>query len=73
MPKAVKKTMTSAVPGISVAEVRRHLAEARNLWEDGTPDSPFIVSLSNGKMSNGEFCFKFLLGQHSKRQKKVEK
>ena len=65
-----KKPMTSAVPGFSVAEVRRHLAEARNLWDDSSPETPFVVSQSNGKMSNGEFCYKFLWGHHIKRQKK---
>uniref|UniRef100_A0A6C0KF84 Uncharacterized protein n=1 Tax=viral metagenome TaxID=1070528 RepID=A0A6C0KF84_9ZZZZ len=63
--------MTSAVPGYTVAEVRRCLASTRSVWGLACESEPFMVSGTNEhKISFGRFSYLFLLGHHQKRQKR---
>lgn len=69
-----KKVLTSAVPGFSVAEVRKHLASTRAMWASSDSDTPFGVYQQNGSgMSTGRFAFLFVLGHHRKRHRAVDK
>jgi len=70
-----KRVVTSAIPDMTVAEVRRGLDFVRTQWrEQQEEDSAFHLShqLFNG-MSVQEFCFKFTLGHHYKRHAKSKR
>ena len=60
--------MTSAVPGMTVTEMRRCLAEVRSLLSHQTPSAPFDMQyvLSNGTPV-WEFVHKVAIGLHQKR------
>ena len=63
--------VTSAVPGMPVANVRKGLATLRDMWKHRTPNTPlFISDLLIADMSIQEFCTCFTLGQHMKRHAK---
>lgn len=63
--------MTSAIDGLSVADVRRGLAEVRQMAKHHTPEHPLFITteLSNG-MTSMEFCLRFLRGHSDKRHNK---
>lgn len=62
---------SSAVPGMTVAEVRRGLAQIRQAWEAHCPERPLFGSdtLFNG-MTFEHFAFEVTLSQHKKRHQK---
>jgi len=65
--------MTSAIPGQSVAAVRKTLNEIRKCWVDHTMEQPLYLTqcLSNG-MRIEDFSLQFVLGHHSKRASKSQ-
>ena len=66
-----RRMMTSAIQGMTVADVRRGLGEARKRWKQRTVDSPMYPTdfLSNGMMIQ-TFALRFELGHHQKRHNK---
>lgn len=65
-----KKVLTSAVPGFTVAEVRKHLASTRALWAASDSETAFGTYHQNGSgMTAGRFAFLFVLGHHRKRHR----
>ena len=64
------KKFTSAIPGMSVSDMRRNLAEVRGLMQEQNKNKPFDMS---GKIGNGikiwEFVHMVALGLHQKRSK----
>ena len=72
--KSRKRIMTSAIPDMSVADVRGALAEIRKHAYNQTKERPLRIyeKLSNGMMM-AEFCLMFELGHHSKRHNKAKK
>ena len=64
------KKFTSAIPGMSVSDMRRNLAEVRSLMQEQDKTKPFYMS---GKIGNGikiwEFVHMVALGLHQKRSK----
>jgi hypothetical protein len=64
------KRFTSAIPGMSVSDMRRNLAEVRGLLQDQNKNNPFEMS---GKIGGGikiwEFVHMVALGLHQKRSK----
>jgi hypothetical protein len=69
-----RRIMTSAIDGMSVAEVRKYLGETRKGWSAQTLNQPFYITdkLSNG-MTMQEFALKFQQGHHQKRHNKCRK
>ena len=66
------KTLTSAVEGYTVAEVRKSLAEIRQAWGDNSVTTPFSWHALNFKdCSFHRFCFLFVRGHHQKRHRRV--
>jgi len=64
---------TSAIPGWSVAEVRKGLAMLRAKWKARSPHQPLIPSQCLFKnLSMAEFSVIFLMGQHNKRHQKTK-
>ena len=64
-------SICSAVPGMSVPQVRRALAIIRARWCEHTPVT--MMRLSDelvGDCTIGEFAFNFVLGHHHKRHKR---
>ena len=70
-PSPSRREMTSAVDGMSVAEVRQSLAHIRSVWALHSMETPLCSSTSlwNG-MTFSQFAFWFVLGQHRKRHRK---
>lgn len=71
-----RRVITSAIPEMSVAEVRRGLAQMRQRWEEMLVDSqarPLFVSEDLGirEISMQEFCYRFVGGHHAKRMSKT--
>ncbi len=66
-----QRKVTSAVDGMSVAEVRRALDQVRKTWSDPTPFH-FTAPLFNG-MSQQQFCTELTLGHHTKRHAKSKR
>jgi len=71
-----RRVITSAIDGMSVAEVRRALATMRKSWEESSGDKegkhPFYmtsVPLVRGH-SVQEFSYMFVRGHHAKRLSK---
>jgi len=63
--------MTSAINGMSVAEVRKYLGETRKKWKDQTQESPmYPTDCLTNNMPLQEFSLKFELGHHKKRHNK---
>lgn len=73
-PVSNKRIVTSAIDGISVAEVRRGLDNMRRLWKTRSDSQPFFLSemLFNG-MNVQEFAFQFVMGHHHKRHNKSKR
>lgn len=62
------RTMTSAIPHLSVTELRRGLDGVRRAWAQRAR-APFALSADSvGGLSAQELCLQFLLGQHRKRR-----
>jgi hypothetical protein len=58
----------SAVPGMTLPEVRKALGHIRQLWKDSTPQQPFFVSnVVHNQRTIAEFCTQFVYGHHLKR------
>ena len=72
--RSEKRTMTSAIEGLSVADVRRGLAEVRQMARNHSVESPLYITdkLSNG-MPHMLFCLKFMRGHSDKRHSKGKK
>lgn len=70
-----KRVVTSAIPDMSVAEVRRGLDFVRTRWRTQETDNvPFRLSTKLfNHMSVQDFCFKFTLGHHYKRHAKSKR
>ena len=65
------RKVTSAIEGMSVAEVRRGLDAVRTQWhQGGGARFYFTEKLFNG-MTVQEFCTKFTLGHHTTRHARV--
>jgi hypothetical protein len=66
----MSKQATAAVSGMSIAEMRRLLAETRSLLDGQKEDSPFRIDTP---LSNGEPLYSFTMqvayGIHEKRSK----
>ena len=61
------RKVTSAIPGLSVAEVRRVLDAIRKSWSDREAD-PFELSAhAIGDLDVQSFALAFVVGQHQKR------
>ena len=69
-----KRLVTSAIPGLSVAQVRKMLELIRKRWQSSSETESFFISeqLPNN-MTIQEFAFKFVLGHHLKRFNKSTK
>lgn len=63
----------SSVNNMSVANVRRALAQMRSLWSEHSPETPLNLTaqLFNG-MTVAHFAMLFVMGHHSKRHAKTE-
>jgi hypothetical protein len=74
MSNTKKRVVTSAIQGMSVAEVRRGLDVMRRMWRERTPAEPFFLCdpLFND-MQVQEFTFRFVMGHHYKRHNKSRK
>ena len=69
--KHSKRVMTSAIPNMSVAEVRRCLSLLRKHWRESTPVNPFYLSdILSETLSMEEFALLFVRGHHDKRHNK---
>lgn len=68
-----KRVVTSAIPGMTVTEVRRDLDALRKYWafcETHRRDMDESFHLSTEKYDIQMFCFKFIMGHHMKRHNK---
>ncbi len=63
--------VTSAIPDMTVANIRKGLASLREKWKHRSSVNPLFISdkLIAG-MSIEQFCMRFVLGQHMKRHAK---
>ena len=73
--EASKRVVTSAIPDMSVAEVRRGLDFVRTKWrlQENTEEIFHLNTPLFNDMSIQEFCFKFTLGHHYKRHAKSKR
>ena len=61
----------SAIPEMSVAEIRRALSKLRDIWASITPETPlFICDKLHNDKSIAEFSKEFVFGHHLKRHYK---
>ena len=68
-----KRNVTSAVEGLSVADVRRCLDKVRKGWAESESSGHFSLTMVINEeipMTIQDFCFKFVLGHHQKRHAK---
>ena len=70
-----RRLMTSAICGLTVADVRKCLAKLREMWAAHAPDYPMDLSTDvwvnqDSQLSASEFAFKFVIGHHKKRHLK---
>lgn len=63
--------VTSAIPDMTVPNIRRGLAQGREAWRTSSPAAPLFICmpLIEG-MTMEEFAMRFVLGQHLKRHAK---
>ena len=75
-PPAGKRVVTSAIPDMSVTEVRRALDSIRKRWATRADAAhpPFVISApmdcGSRDLRMDEFAFEFILGHHRKRHAK---
>lgn len=68
------RVMTSAIPNMSVAEVRKGLGEVRRRATEHTNENPmYITDMLFPGMSIQKFCLLFVCGHHDKRHNKSKK
>lgn len=69
MSDSSRRIVTSAIDGMSVAEVRRNLDLVRKRWRQQSEGTPFFLTdpLGNG-FTVDTFAVKFVIGHHFKRQ-----
>jgi len=68
------RVMTSAIPNMSVAEVRKGLGEVRRRASEQTNENPmYITDMLFPGMSIQKFCLLFVCGHHDKRHNKSKK
>ena len=61
----------SAIPEMTVAEIRRALSKLREIWAETTPESPlFICDKLHNDKSIADFAKEFVFGHHLKRHYK---
>lgn len=62
---------TSAIPDMTVAEIRRALGKLREMWATASPTRPlFICDILHNNKSIAEFSTEFEYGHHLKRHYK---
>ena len=63
------RKITSAISGVTVAEVRKSLDFIRKLYKNRYENNNFYLSANvpNTNFNVGEFCLKFVVGMHTKR------
>ena len=68
-PTRKKRVVTSDIPGLSIAEVRKGLDQVRQSWaaRDEEAFHPHTMLIQTYGMTAQEFCLRFVLGQHLKR------
>ena len=63
-----ERNITSAIGEMSVAEVRKALAQMRKYWNSHSAVQPFCpAQILIPNMTISEFSFKFVMGHHAKR------
>jgi hypothetical protein len=69
-----KRVMTSAIEGMSVADVRKCLADIRKQWQDHSVQNPIrgcheiaCIPKNRTPVMIEEFSFQFISGHHNKR------
>ena len=71
---ARRRNVTSAVPSMTVAHVRKALAALRQDWLNQSWDAPFDpTTVVHERMTYERFAYDFLLGHHIKRHQKSKK
>lgn len=69
--------MTSAIPEMSVAQVRKALGDIRKAAQIQTEETPFFITDSVDDLPHNlsiqSFCLKFVCGHHDKRHNKGKK
>jgi hypothetical protein len=70
--KDKKRVVTSAIRGMSVGKVRRHLDHMRRKWFDASNGEFFITETlpQDSDISIQNFALLFVKGQHQKRHNK---
>jgi len=66
----IKRNVTSAVEGLTVADVRRCLDKVRKSWADLDKTHFSLLIPVNDNLTIQDFCFRFVLGHHRKRHAK---
>ena len=73
-PPPKKRNVTSAVPNMTVANVRKALSALRQDWKQQSWHAPFdSMTIVHGDMTYERFAYNFLLGHHIKRHQKSKK
>lgn len=73
MTTEIKRVMTSAIPCMSVANVRKALQKIRKSWHAHDKLNPMTTTIAvTDTMSAGRFCFLFVRGHHLKRHAKSQ-
>lgn len=66
-----QRVMTSAIPGVSVAEIRKALQQVRDRWRKHSPETPiYLTETLFNDMTIEQFAFLFVLGNHVRRHHK---
>ena len=69
--KSDERVMTSAIQEMSVADVRKALANMRKEWSKHSSVHPFFPSKHlTHELTIAEFAFRFVMGHHEKRHHK---
>tara|TARA_Y100000389_G_scaffold198558_1_gene235295 strand:- start:1783 stop:2040 length:258 start_codon:yes stop_codon:yes gene_type:complete len=73
-PAIKRRNVTSAVPNMTVANVRKALAALRQDWKNQSWEAPFDpTTVVHEDMTYERFAYNFLLGHHMKRHQKSKK
>lgn len=65
-----KRVVTSAIPGMTVGEVRRNLDVVRRRWRDMDEHAFFITDPLTAELQVQQFTLKFVRGHHFKRHQR---